>query len=161
MLRRSQGRDDRDKARRDGGGVGDASDHLRDESGGRHQQRDHTSGSEGGPRKPTHRKVGRALRSDHYRRSGLAPATVHKANQTLSNALRGAVDAGLLAQTPCRRIELPRIELPRIEREEMRFLAIEIARLADAIDARYRAMVLVACYCGLCTPTSCEACDQG
>jgi hypothetical protein len=43
----------------------------------------------------------------------------------------------------------------------MRFLAIEIARLADAIDARYRAMVLVACYCGLCTPTSCEACDQG
>jgi hypothetical protein len=138
---RDQGRsrDDRDKARRDGGGVGDASDHLRDESGGRHQQRDHTSGSEGGPQKPTHRKVGRALRSDHYRRSGLAPATVHKANQTLSKLLRGAVDAGLLAQTPCRRIELP-----RIEREEMRFLApIEIARLADAIDARYRAMVLV------------------
>lgn len=50
--------------------------------------------------------------------SGLAPATVHKAYQTLSKVLRGAVDAGLLAQTPCRRIELP-----RIEREDMRFLA--------------------------------------
>jgi hypothetical protein len=51
-------------------------------------------------------------------RSGMAPATVHKAYQTLSKVLRGAVDAGLLAQTPCRRIELP-----RIEREDMRFLA--------------------------------------
>jgi integrase len=144
---RNQGRshDDRDKARRDGGGVGDASDHLRDESGGRHQQRDHTSGSEGGPQKPTNRKVGRALRSDPSSRSGLAPATVHKAYQMLSKVLRGAVDAGLLAQTPCMRIELP-----RIEREEMRLLApIEIARLADAIDARYRAMVLVGCYRGL------------
>jgi integrase len=78
-------------------------------------------------------------------RSGLAPATVHKAYQTLSKVLRGAVDAGLLAQTPCRRIELP-----RIEREEMRFLApIEVARLAGAIDPRYRSLVLVACYGGL------------
>jgi integrase len=77
--------------------------------------------------------------------SGLAPATVHKAYQTLSKVLRGAADAGLLAQTPCRRIELP-----RIEREEMRFLApVEIAQLADAIDPRYRALVLVASYCGL------------
>jgi integrase len=76
---------------------------------------------------------------------GLAPATVHKAYQTLSKVLRSAVDAGLLAQSPCRRIELP-----RIEREEMRFLApVEIAQLADAIDARYRALVLVASYCGL------------
>jgi integrase len=78
-------------------------------------------------------------------RSGLAPATVHKAYQTLSKVMRGAADADLVAQTPCRRIELP-----RIEREEMRFLApIEIARLADAIDPRYRSLVLVACYCGL------------
>jgi integrase len=77
--------------------------------------------------------------------SGLAPATVQKAYQTLSKVLRGAVDAGLLAQTPCRRIELP-----RIEREETRFLApAEIAQLADAIDARYGALVLVASYCGL------------
>ena len=78
-------------------------------------------------------------------RSGLAPATVHKAYQTLSKVMRGAVDAGLLARTPCQRIELP-----PIEREEMRFLApIEIARLADVMDPRYRALVLVACYCGL------------
>ena len=77
--------------------------------------------------------------------SRLAPATVHKAYQTLSKILRSAVDAGLLAQTPCRRIDLP-----RIERDEMRFLApVEIAQLADAIEPRYRAMVLVASYCGL------------
>lgn len=77
--------------------------------------------------------------------AGLAPATVHKIYQVLSKALRGAVDAGLIAQSPCRRIDLP-----RIERDEMRFLTpIEIAQLADAIDPRYRAMILVASYCGL------------
>ncbi|MCU1497270.1 MAG: putative integrase [Acidimicrobiales bacterium] len=76
---------------------------------------------------------------------GLAPATVHKAYQTLSKVLRAAVEAELLAQSPCRKIELP-----RVEREEMRFLTpVEIAVLADAIDPRYRCMVLVACYCGL------------
>jgi hypothetical protein len=53
-----------------------------------------------------------------------------------------AVDAGMIAQTPCRRVPLP-----KVEREEMRFLApAEIARLAEAIDQRYRALVLVAAY---------------
>jgi hypothetical protein len=48
---------------------------------------------------------------------GLAPATVVKAYQLLGKVLAAAVDAGYLAQTPCRNVPLP-----RIEREEMRFL---------------------------------------
>jgi len=77
--------------------------------------------------------------------SGLAPASVHKAYQTLAKILRSAVDADLIAQSPCRRIALP-----RIEQQEMRFLdPAEIARLAATIDPRYRALVALDAYCGL------------
>ena len=59
--------------------------------------------------------------------------------------LAGAVDAGMIAQSPCRRVSLP-----KIEREEMRFLTpVEIARLADTIRPPYRALVLVGAYGGL------------
>jgi integrase len=75
----------------------------------------------------------------------LAPATVQKAYQLLGKVMGAAVDAGMLAQSPCRRVPLP-----KIEREEMRFLTpAEIARLADSIVPRYRALVLVAGYGGL------------
>ena len=76
---------------------------------------------------------------------GLAPVTVQKAYQTLSKVLRAAVDAGLIAESPCRNVALP-----RIEREEMRFLnPAEIAALAEVIDPRYRALVIFDAYCGL------------
>jgi len=76
---------------------------------------------------------------------GLAPATVQKAYQLLGKVLGAAVDAGMLAQSPCRRVPLP-----KVEREEMRFLtSAEVATLADAIQPRYRALVLVAAYGGL------------
>jgi integrase len=76
---------------------------------------------------------------------GLAPATVQKAYQLLGKVMGAAVDAGMLAQSPCRRVPLP-----KVEREEMRFLTpAEIARLADVIDRRYRVLVLVAAYGGL------------
>jgi integrase len=75
----------------------------------------------------------------------LAPATVVKAYHLLGKVLAGAVDAGMIAQSPCRRISLP-----KIEREEMRFLTpVEIARLADAIRPSYRALVLIGAYGGL------------
>jgi integrase len=75
----------------------------------------------------------------------LAPATVVKAYHLLGKVLAGAVDAGMIAQSPCRRVSLP-----KVEREEMRFLTpVEIARLADAIRPSYRALVLVAAYGGL------------
>jgi integrase len=76
---------------------------------------------------------------------GLAAATVQKAYQLLGKVLGAAVDAGMLAQSPCRRVPLP-----KIEREKMRFLTpAEVARLADAIVPRYRVLVLVGAYGGL------------
>ena len=41
---------------------------------------------------------------------GLAPATVQKAYQLLGKVLGAAVDAGMLAQSPCRRVPLPKVE---------------------------------------------------
>src|SRR4051794_15415314 len=59
--------------------------------------------------------------------------------------MRAAVDAGMIARTPCRGVPLP-----RIQREEMRFLApAAIHRLTQAMHPRYRALVLVASYGGL------------
>jgi integrase len=76
---------------------------------------------------------------------GLAPATVQKSYQLLGKVMGAAVDAGMLAQSPCRRVPLP-----KVEREEMRFLtSAEVATLADAIQPRYRALVLVGAYGGL------------
>jgi integrase len=76
---------------------------------------------------------------------GLAPATVVKAYQLLGKVLGAAVDAGILAESPCRRVPLP-----RIEREPPRFLTpAEVARLADAIRPPWRALVLVGAYGGL------------
>ena len=77
--------------------------------------------------------------------SGLAPTTVHKAYQVLSKAMAAAVDAGMLALSPCRSVPLP-----KVEPSEMRFLSPdEIARLAVTIAPRYRALVLVGGYGGL------------
>jgi integrase len=76
---------------------------------------------------------------------GLAPATVQKAYQLLGKVMGAAVDAGMLAQSPCRRVPLP-----KVEREEMRFLTpAEVAALADAMAPRHRALVLVGAYGGL------------
>jgi integrase len=76
---------------------------------------------------------------------GLAPATVVKAYQLLGKVLAAAVDAGYLAQTPCRNVPLP-----KVEREEMRFLTpTEIVHLAEVIHPRYRALVFVGAYGGL------------
>lgn len=76
---------------------------------------------------------------------GLAPATVVKAYQLLSKILAAAVDGRLLAASP-----YPRVPLLRIERFEMRYLSADhVAALAEAIDPRYRALILVAGYAGL------------
>jgi integrase len=70
---------------------------------------------------------------------------VRRAYQLLGKVLGAAVDNGMLAQNPCRRVPLP-----RIERQEMRFLTpAEVARLADSIRPDYRALVLLGAYGGL------------
>jgi hypothetical protein len=44
---------------------------------------------------------------------GVPPATVQKAYQLLGKVLGAAVDAGMLAQSPCRRVPLPKMERRR------------------------------------------------
>ena len=77
--------------------------------------------------------------------SGLAPSTTTKAVHILAKILRFAVRARVIPSSPC-----DGVRLPRIERNEMRFLTtVEVDALADAIDPRYRAAVLLAAYGGL------------
>jgi len=74
-----------------------------------------------------------------------APATVRLAYGLLAKVMQAAVDAGLIPASPC-----SSVKLPAIEREEMRFLGpSDVQCLADAIDIRYRALVLVGAYGGL------------
>ena len=76
---------------------------------------------------------------------GLAPATVSKAVQVFNKAMRAALEDRLISMNP-----VERLPLPKIEHEEMRFLTPdELRRLADTIDPRYRAFVLLAGYSGL------------
>jgi integrase len=76
---------------------------------------------------------------------GKAPATVGKAITLLKSMLSDAVTHGLLPANM-----IARVKLPKIEREEMRFATdAQLWRLADVIDPRYRALVLVGGYGGL------------
>jgi integrase len=76
---------------------------------------------------------------------GLAASTVQRCYQLLSKVMAAAVDAGMIPQTPCRRVPLP-----RIERKEMRFLSpAEVWKLADAIAPEYRALILLGAFGGL------------
>lgn len=76
---------------------------------------------------------------------GLAPATVQRAYQLLSKALRDAVSDGRLAASPA-----AGVKLPRVEPTEQRFLnPTEVELLADAMDLRYRDAVTVLAYAGL------------
>ncbi len=75
----------------------------------------------------------------------LAPTTVRKVYQVFSKVMAAAVDAGMIARSPCRNVPLP-----KVDHKEMRFLTpAEVARLARTIDQGYRALVLVAAYGGL------------
>jgi integrase len=63
----------------------------------------------------------------------------------MSKIMRSAVQAGLVTSSPC-----DGVKMPRIERMEMHFLTTpEVDRLAEAMDPRYRAVVLLAAYGGL------------
>ena len=77
--------------------------------------------------------------------AGKAPATIHRAWQIASGALRVAVRDRLIPLSPARDIRLPRIE----RREPTAFTVEEAIRLADAIDPRYRALVLIGAFGGL------------
>ena len=75
----------------------------------------------------------------------LAAATVVKAAQILAKVCDAAVNAERMKENHVRKVKLP-----KVERVEYRALGpAEVERLADAIDDRYRALVLVACHSGL------------
>jgi integrase len=78
--------------------------------------------------------------------SGLAPATVRHAYRAVFKSILGdAIDDGLLARSPCHRIELPAAPLPAIEP----LTPAQNLTLASPIDPRYRAMVWLGAGCGL------------
>jgi integrase len=77
--------------------------------------------------------------------AGKAPVTVQKAWQIASGVFRLAVRDRLIALSPARDVRLP-----KIERSEPIPLTVEqVLQLADAIDPRYRALVLVGAFGGL------------
>jgi integrase len=75
----------------------------------------------------------------------LSPSTIAKAYRLLSRILGAAVEAGYLPRNPCTVKGAGQERAP-----EMRFATVaQVAALADAIDPRYRALILVAAYGGL------------
>ncbi len=76
---------------------------------------------------------------------GLSASRVRQAHQLLAAMLDAAVDSRYVPRNVARRVELP-----RVVRSEPRFLtADQVVTLADAIDKRYRSLVLVLAYGGL------------
>ncbi len=73
------------------------------------------------------------------------PTTVAKCYRLLRTMLATAVEDGILVKNPCV------IRSAGVERSDERQVATvpQVAALADAIDARYRSMVLLATFCGL------------
>ncbi len=70
--------------------------------------------------------------------SGLAAETVRRVVLLLAQPMAAAVKAGRLASSPCEDLALP-----AIERREIRFLDLsEVLALAEAIDQRYRPLVI-------------------
>ena len=77
--------------------------------------------------------------------SNLAPATVHRAVQLLNQCVNAAFEDRLIQHNP-----VAKLPLPKIERPEMRFLTYdEVWQLADVIDPRYRAFVMLGGFGGL------------
>ncbi len=76
---------------------------------------------------------------------GKAPATIQKAWQIASGVFRLAVRDRLIALSPARDVQLPKIQ----HNEPTAFTVGEVMRLANTIDPRYRALVLVGAFGGL------------
>lgn len=74
-----------------------------------------------------------------------SPATVRKVGQILAKMMRSAVDAGLLARSPC-----DGVRLPAEGRREMQFLTAEqVAELATAVGPDWEVLIFTASYAGL------------
>jgi integrase len=95
-------------------------------------------------RKPTSRQP-KAKEGETLPVRRLAAGSVHQAYRTLHLCLEAAVTCGHIGRNP-----LDGVKPPRLEAKPMKFLdAGQVEALADAIEPRYRALVLVGAYCGL------------
>jgi integrase len=75
----------------------------------------------------------------------LSAASVHQAYRTLNAVMQAAVECDRIVKNP-----MTAVKPPKVEAVPMRFLtAPEVLRLADAVGPEYRALVLVAAFCGL------------
>ena len=77
--------------------------------------------------------------------AGVTPVTAAKAYRLLKSIMATAVDDGLIRRNPCR------IKGASVEKSPERPLLTvgQVYALADAVDPRYRALILLACFCGL------------
>lgn len=74
-----------------------------------------------------------------------APATVRKIGQVLNKVLKAAVDASLIAKSPC-----DGVRLPAEGRREIAFLTPDqVNELASAVGPEWEVLVLTAAYTGL------------
>jgi integrase len=79
------------------------------------------------------------------RDKGLAPSTVRECYRILAASMRAAAAGKVISETPC--VEIP---LPQKTHNEIRFLTeVELERLADAVEPRFRALVLLGGWGGL------------
>lgn len=87
----------------------------------------------------------RTFIADMLGRGDHSPATVRKVGQIMAKVMRGAVEAGLIARSPC-----DGVRLPAEERREMRFLtADQVAALATEVGTEWEALTYTAAYAGL------------
>jgi integrase len=76
--------------------------------------------------------------------AGLAPRTVRMCYQILESILDAAVASRLIAESPCKRIVLPRVP----NSENLYLTAEEVERLAAVVDPHFQALVYTAVYLG-------------
>jgi integrase len=79
------------------------------------------------------------------RSRAVSPATLARDVAALRALFNAAVDADLIVRSPARKVALPRVQPPG----RAPVTADELTHLADVIDARYRALVLVGGVLGL------------
>jgi integrase len=77
--------------------------------------------------------------------AGVSPVTTAKAYRLLKSIMATAADDGLIRRNPCRLKGASAEKSP----ERPVLTVAEVYALADAIGPRYRALVLLACFCGL------------
>jgi integrase len=77
--------------------------------------------------------------------AGVSPVTAAKAYRLLKSILATAVEDGLIPRNPCR------VKGASVEKSPERpvLTVAQVYALADAVGSRYRALILLACFCGL------------